>query len=296
MPFQKLLIAFTLGALTLSSVSADESDLRINGDFRGSALHSATAPGWTVLPGEGATKIVRGEDFDEFSVEIAASAQGAKSVCSDFHPVAGNTLKLEVEIKGSGTASVGFLAFDAARRPLPGRVQTCQAAVYWTKIKTYFPVTDPAIRFVKIILTAEKGSTVTFGDVEAEFKRTTQQTAGTSIAVPPALPAAVPARPLIHKRFYALNRITGETLSATVPLKGEIDFELEENADRGEYWTITSYDANICRIEMEHDRDGIWPFRYDKAEIELKGIAPGTTTVVFTHSSGKSFKVLFTVR
>ena len=31
MPFQKLLIAFTLGALTLSSVSADESDLRIDG-------------------------------------------------------------------------------------------------------------------------------------------------------------------------------------------------------------------------------------------------------------------------
>ena len=72
--------------------------------------------------------------------------------------------------------------------------------------------------------------------------------------------------------------------------------ELEEEASEGLYWAISSYDPNICRVEMEHDRGGVWPFRYDKAEIDLKGVAPGTTTVVFTRPDGKTFRVLFTVR
>ena len=81
-----------------------------------------------------------------------------------------------------------------------------------------------------------------------------------------------------------------------MPLRGDVDFELEEDADKGHYWTISSYDSSICQVEIKHDRDGIWPFRYDKAEIDLKGIAPGTTTVVFTYPDGKSFSVIFTVR
>ena len=47
---------------------------------------------------------------------------------------------------------------------------------------------------------------------------------------------------------------------------------------------------------MEHDRDGVWPFRRDQAEIELKGMARGTTTVLFSYPDGKSFRIHFTVR
>ena len=118
---------------------------------------------------------------------------------------------------------------------------------------------------------------------------------GAECFVAPAVPAA-PARMLIHDKLYSVDSISNTVCRATVPLRGEIDFDLEEDASEGLYWTVSSYDANICRVEMKHDRGGIWPFRYDKAEIELKGVAPGTTTVVFTYPDGKTFSVLFTVR
>ena len=318
---RKLFLFTTLGALcALPSFADDDFDLRINGDFRGAAVNAALAPGWTTAQGNGSTKIVPGGDFDEFGLEVRAAAQSAKSIYSDFHPVAGNLLKIESEVKGSGIATVGFAAFDAAKNPLPGSAQSYQASPYWSKTKNYFTISDPNVKFVRIVLTAEKGAAVTFQDVEAEFKRTHAVPAGNAVpaaaqvVVPPAAPApavvpapapaavaspavpAAPARMLIHDKLYSVDSISNTVCRATVPLRGEIDFDLEEDASEGLYWTVSSYDANICRVEMKHDRGGIWPFRYDKAEIELKGVAPGTTTVVFTYPDGKTFSVLFTVR
>lgn len=329
---QKFLLFATLGAIcALPAFADDDVDLRINGDFRGAAANAATAPGWMVSNGNGSTKIVRGNDFDEFGIEVNASAQSAKSVLSDFHPVAGNLLKIESEVKGSGVATVGFAAFDGAKNPLPGSAQSYQASPFWSKTKNYFNITNPDVKFVRIVLTAEKGAAVTFQDVEAEFKRTHAAPAGApvpaaaQVVVPPAaavasqaaavttqtaaataqaavattqaaLTAAAPAQMLIQNKLYSLGRLVDLTCQATVPLRGEIDFELEEEASEGLYWAISSYDPNICRVEMEHDRGGVWPFRYDKAEIDLKGVAPGTTTVVFTRPDGKTFRVLFTVR
>ena len=315
---QKFLLFATLGAIcALPAFADDDVDLRLNGDFRGAAANAATAPGWMVSTGNGSTKIVRGNDFDEFVIEVNASAQSAKSVLSDFHPVAGNLLKIESEVKGSGVATVGFAAFDGAKNPLPGSAQSYQASPFWSKTKNYFNITNPNVKFVRIVLTAEKGAAVTFQDVEAEFKRTHAAPAGApvpaaaQVVVPPAaavasqaavattqaaLTAAAPAQMLIQNKLYSLGRLVDLTCQATVPLRGEIDFELEEEASQGLYWAISSYDPNICRVEMEHDRGGVWPFRYDKAEIDLKGVAPGTTTVVFTRPDGKTFRVLFTVR
>ncbi len=101
---------------------------------------------------------------------------------------------------------------------------------------------------------------------------------------------------LINDRYYRLGEISQTVCQAIVPFRGDVDFEIEEDASRGQYWTIASYDPNICRVEMEHDSDGTWPFRHDKVEIELKGIGIGTTTVVFSYPDGRTFSVLFTVR
>ncbi len=318
---QKILLFATLGAIcALPSFADDDIDLRINGDFRGAAVNAATAPGWTVAAGNGSTRIVRGNDFDEFGIEVTAAAQSAKSIYSDFHPVAGNLLKIESKVKGSGVATVGFAAFDAAKKPLPGSAQSYQASPCWSKTKNYFTLSDPNVKFVKIVLAAEKGAAVTFRDVEAEFKPARAVLSGNpvaaavpaaaqvvappaapaaSVAAPaavPAIPATAPVRMLIHDKLYSISSISNTVCQATVPLRGEIDFDLEEDASEGLYWTVSSYDANICRVEMKHDRGGIWPFRCDKAEIELKGVAPGTTTVVFAYPDGKTFSVLFTVR
>ena len=98
--------------LTVVAWGDDEVELRVNGDFGGAAPGAVMAPGWTAdeLPGQ--TKVVPGEDWDEFGLKVVAPDGNAKTVCSDFFPVAGRTLKLEVSLRGNGMASVGFQAFD----------------------------------------------------------------------------------------------------------------------------------------------------------------------------------------
>ncbi len=321
--FQKILFGTLVGVLcAVLPVSGDDNfDLRLNGDFRGGVANAATAPGWTVVSGGGATRIVPSDDFDDFAVEISATAQKRECVYSEFFPVMGNLLEVEAEIRGNGSAVIGFAAYDASRKELNGGERVYNTSAGWVKTRSYFPVTDPAVKFVRIILAAAPGSTVTFGDIEGEFKRNvtlprdvsalsgTLPVVTTATEVVPVASVAgsgnMPVQggavaggvPLIHRKYYSLSAIADNSVyQATVPLNGEIDFELAEDTDNGYYWTISSYDSRICRVEMEHDRDGFWPFRYDKAEIELKGLMPGSTMVVFTHPTGKVFRVLFTVR
>ncbi len=320
---KKLLSASVAGFLCVCVLNADDDyELRINGDFRGATLGAAIAPGWEVVSGGGMTKIVRGDDFDEFAIKVDAGAQKQESVYSDFQPVVGNIIKIESEIMGNGIAMVGFVSFDADKKPLQsGLAEAYNVTAFWSETKNYFTISDPAAKYVKIVLTAEKGSSVTFREVEAEFKM--YKGAGTAapavapVVVPrattassPAAPApaatvalstpapttAVPAQLLINDKFYSLSDVGVTPYQVTLPIGGDIDFELEESADKGHYWTISGYDSRICRVEIDHDRGGVWPFRYDKAEIELKGIAPGTTTVTFSYADGRTFSVLFTVR
>ena len=309
----KLSLSAFAALLAFATVSADDDyDLRLNGDFRGTQLNATTVPGWTLTPAGGSARIVQGSDFDDFAVELQGAGQNAVA-CSDLHPAVGNLLKIEAEIKGTGSGTIGYAAFDANRNALPGVSVRVTAGAPWSAVKNSFPLTDSRIKFVQIVLTAEKGSTVAFGDVEAEFRNLPGNLPSLPISgavnvagVPTpsglqpvsAAPAPAPAaaRQLIHNRRYALSDLTNVAYQATVPLRGEIDFELEENATKGEYWSITSYDSTICRVEMEHDRSGIWPFRRDQAEIELKGLKQGTTPVVFTYPDGRTFQVLFTVR
>lgn len=292
---KNFLFAALSGALCLCCVSADDDyDLRLNGDFRGAGANAALAPGWSVSPGDGSTRVIPGEDYDEFAIEITGGRDG-KTISTDFYPVHGNAVKLETEIKGSGAAQIGVAAFGADKKPLFTRGRIFNASAWWSTAKNVFRISEPEVKFVKIVLCAEPGSTIAFADVDAEFKR---------YAVP-SVPAQTPAQTIpptatlpsvIHEKCYSLDEIGAIVRQATVPLGGEIDFALEEDASRAQYWTISSYDSAVCRVEIEHDREGIWPFRRDLAKIELKGVAKGTTTVLFTYPDGKNFQVLFTVR
>ena len=78
-----------------------------------------------------------------------------------------------------------------------------------------------------------------------------------------------------------------------MPVGSDIDFELGEDASAGRYWQVVSYNPAICRVKIEHDQDGIFPVRWDKAEIELKALGRGTTDVVFS-CGGKKLTVRFT--
>lgn len=300
---KNFLFAALSGALCLCCVSADDDyDLRLNGDFRGAAANAALAPGWSVSPGDGSTRVIPGEDYDEFAIEITGGRDG-KTISTDFYPVHGNAVKLETEIKGSGAAQIGVAAFGADKKPLFTRTRIFNASAWWSTAKNVFRIPEPEVKFVKIVLYAEPGSTIAFADVDAEFKRyavpsVPAQTPAPAVAPQPAqtIPPTATLPSVIHEKCYSLDEIGAIVRQATVPLGGEIDFALEEDASRAQYWTISSYDSAVCRVEIEHDREGIWPFRRDLAKIELKGVAKGTTTVLFTYPDGKNFQVLFTVR
>ncbi len=313
---RKLIFALVVGCAGAAAAVADNDyDLKLNGDFRGAAPGAAIAPGWVADTAAGSTKIVAGDDHDEFAVEITASAQSPKSVYSDFFPVMGNVLEIESEIKGTGNAFIGYAAFDAAKNSLPGGSVMYDVSAVWTDVKYEFPITNPEVKFVRVFLSSADNSSVTFAEVDAEFK--TRSIASVQPAPQPApapapqpmvqtapqpapAPAVVPAaaQMLIDGKYFSMKKISGSAAYyANVPLSDDIDFELEEDADSNLFWTVSEYDSNICRVKIEHDRDGVWPFRHDKAEIELEGLSRGTTTVVFSlGATGKTFTVVFNVR
>ena len=97
-------------------------------------------------------------------------------------------------------------------------------------------------------------------------------------------PTAVPpsAQLLQNDRYYTYTFLDNDThFEASVPCGSDIDFKIGEDASSQLYWRLVSYNPAVCRVKLEHDSDGVFPFRIDKAEIELKALMPGKTDVVF---------------
>ena len=291
-------------------------DLPINGDFRGMSSGYSPAPGWTLTADGGQARILPTNDRNDFILELTASQGRSQSVFSDLYALAGNQLKLELKIRGTGNASFGYEAYDATRRTLLGS-QSCNVILtaYDQKIKQYFSLPVQA-KYIRIRLTAEPGASAQFRDVDADVSIIPQPAAPATPGVISApAPAPAPATPgvisapapaptpatvaapapvqtpapasnqsfrlLQNDRFYSYRSLAqNEHFEVSLPVGSDIDFELGENADRGLYWRVISYDANICRVKLEHDREGFFSFKGDHAEIELKALTPGSTSVV----------------
>jgi len=228
-------------------------------------------------------------------------------VISEPHPLSGGILKLELKLRGTGTASVGYEALDDTRRTVVASdLQVVQLGAYDQKVKRYFTLTVPA-KYIRIRLTAEAGSTAVFRDVDADVSgpaiAAAQPSPAPGVIAAPApatvaapAPAAQPAAKLLQNDKYYFYNFLGanEHFEASIPVGSDIDFELGEDAGSALYWRLAnSYDASICRVKLEHDQDGVFPFRRDKAEIELKALRPGKTDVVFVCGQ-KKFTVHFT--
>lgn len=95
---------------------------------------------------------------------------------------------------------------------------------------------------------------------------------------------------LQHHRYYPWRSLRlVEHFQVQLPVGSSIEFDLQENRSGRFHWTVDSYDARICQIKVDHDQSGIFPFRYDKAEFDLKAISRGTTSVVLTCGRKKIF-------
>ena len=303
-------------------ICADQDvDLPINGDFRGTPSGYSPAPGWTLTADGGQSRILPTTDRNDFILELTASQGRSQSVFSDLYALAGNQLKLELKIRGTGNASFGYEVYDATRRTLLGsQARNVILTAYDQNIQQYFLLPAQS-KYIRIRLTAEAGSSAQFRDVDADISIVPQQAAPVISAPAPApapatpgvisapAPAPAPAtaapapavsnqsfRILQNDRFYSFSSLAqNEHFEISLPVGSDIDFELGENADRGRYWRVVSYDANICRVKIDHDRGGFLSFKGDHAEIELKALTPGSTSVVLVCGE-KRFTVHFSAQ
>lgn len=96
-------------------------------------------------------------------------------------------------------------------------------------------------------------------------------------AVPEAAPTAVPV--LVDDSKYTLAGLQ-PVYRVTVPVGGEIDFELEEKPAEGIRWQLDSAAPVKCRVRLHHDGgDADDP---PEADIEIRGREAGTETLVFS--------------
>ena len=300
-------------ALPFYAAADHDVDLPINGDFRGPASGYCPAPGWTLTPDGGNARILPTPGRKDFMLELRAAPKRPQSVGSDLHRLPGNLLKLELKLRGSGTASAGYEAFDATGRTMIATDrQTVILSAYDQKIKRHFPL-PPQAKFIRIRLTAENGAVAVFRDVDAEVSFAPPPPPPGTVAAPPPPPApgtvAAPPPPpsvppplprppyklLQNGRYYAYAVLThDEHFEIALPPGAEIRFELGENPGRRYPWQVVSYDPNICRVMLGYGRAGLSP-RREKAAILLQAVYRGRTDVVFT-CGRKKLTVHFTTR
>ena len=172
-------------AMVSAAVADDDVDLPLNGDFRGAAVGRTCAPGWILNEQEGESRILATNDRDEFALELKAAPDRAKTVRSELHQVPGNLLTLQLEARGTGRAAFGFEAFDDTRVKQTGSGSQAIALTGKEQELKHVFALPPQTRFVRILLTAEAGSSAVFQDVEAEVS-ITQVTLPSGTAEPAA--------------------------------------------------------------------------------------------------------------
>ena len=299
-------------------VSADyDVKLPINGDFRGRAAGYSPAPGWTLTADGGNARILPTRMRNDFMLELSAAPNRSQSVVSNLHRLPGDLLKLEIKVRGTGTASAGYEVFEHLQRPpIASDSQSATLSTYDQKVKRYFRL-PPKAKYIRIRLTAEAGSVARFRGIEADVTfapaEVSQPAPGAvppppppapalalgPIAVPPPPPPAPdpataspvasvqaprpPRQPLQNDRYYPCDSLGPHDFFETSQAVGSaIGFGLGEDPAAGLNWQVAVYDPRICRVRLEHGLRGIFPFRQNQAEIELKAIGRGTTDVVFT--------------
>ena len=114
----------------------------------------------------------------------------------------------------------------------------------------------------------------------------------------PVAAAAQPVQPsvnsvqipfLIDDQAFRFDSVPA-VLQTNLFIGQDIDFDLEEKPGENIYWRVVKYDPSICRIEIDHDRGGFW--KRPKAEIEIKALRRGTTTIEFAAGTGAAVKTL----
>ena len=254
-------------------------DLRINGDFKG-ALTGKNIPGWQLVSGEFRRIQI---DSDDYAVELAPGSR----LVSVPQAVSGRSVKIECEIRGSGLIRLGYVIFDRDGKIVEARKSSSVFRAGGRKSKVRTTLALPAdAPLAAVTLETEKHSRVIVADVDAEFT-------GARVSPQAAVIDGTPVVPLVDGRFYPEKALPQIAFGVTLPAGEDVDFELE-NPENG-YWKVLSFDRNICYISVEHDVDGVWPFRVRKAEFEIKALRKGSCKAVLSNGAGRQIEVMVKV-
>lgn len=266
------LLAIAMGVLQLGA----GEDLKLNGDFKGAA--GKNIPGWDLALGN--CRIVPGEDSDEFGVELSPRTK----LLSAKNPVTGDILEISAKVRGNGLGRISYIVFNTRGEQIARYTDGIRfsAQSRKSKVRAQFNIPREAAQLA-IELTTADNSRIIFEDIDAEFEH--------------PRPAATPAdgkMPLARERFYRIRDLNSREYSATLVSGEEFEFKIESSAK--EHWQIVSVDNQICRVSLENDRDGVWPFVRHYAEVELDALRRGTTELLLRSNSGREMKISVSVK
>ena len=264
--------------------------LQINGHFRGTPSGYNPAPGWTLGSDGGSARILPSFRRGEFVLEMAANRQYPQVAVSDLQPITANTVTITAALRGNGKASIGYETFDANQRRLAGANATYDThRIREQLVRKDYLITDPHARYVRIVLTAQPGTTIQFREVTASLTNSAPPPPPPVVAAPPP-PVAAPAPPpppaprfrlLKPRHSYAWAGLADEeTLMVTIPRGSEISFSLQEFPRRRLVWSATAADSRYCHVHVQHEQVGRIPHRIDNARIRLKAVWQGQSEVV----------------
>ncbi|MCQ2379171.1 MAG: hypothetical protein MJ016_08240 [Victivallaceae bacterium] len=297
---KSIFVAAVASVLAFSLAAEEDMTAPINGSFQGFAF--SLAPGWSKGEGDGDASIITGRR-NHRELRIETEDDHIQRVVSDAFPVNGKILIVEMESSGRGQAAMTVLSFDAQEQiidedePPIRPVRTGHGRV---DAKYYFRFPENAAT-AQIVLSTVGAADVVFGDLEASF---------TDEITPEILAGLQPPKPEPEKvstfdkmqrptdtvqpvsindgaRLKAEELFDGESYQITLPLGGETEFFLEEDADADLLWKIASFDADKCRIKIRHENVGLWPFDTDVARIAIKAKNSGISEIVLPYGDNE---------
>jgi len=82
-----------------------------------------------------------------------------------------------------------------------------------------------------------------------------------------------------NQRFFYRQIPATAVYSGSTMIGDEFELNLGEDPEKGIQWTVTAYTLPMCLVKVEHDREGFWPFLFDKAEVSILPKRPGISSV-----------------
>lgn len=283
------------------------SAIRLNSTFEGG--NGVTVPGWSIAPGTtsapGLTALYSTRTPRQFILRFNAS-QKRTAFCGDLVHLDSPQTEVLAQLSGSGTALLGVLAYDANQNPVPALNQLQGVALNsaWHDARAEFTLDMGRVSYIRVLIGVEPESQADFSSVYANFLppaalppfpgQLPPPPSSVAPIAPPA-PSVAPVAPpvgsvnpavLVDDQFVSIPQLAAagsNPVAFVVYCRARKDIELnfEESGVPGQRWEVISYNPNMTRVKLKHERKR---GRY-KAEVEIDCLHHGSSLVRLQNGS-----------